>query len=262
MFEVRNVAYGYNGKKILNNIDLTARAGTMVSIIGPNGSGKTTLLKCISGITRLWSGTVLLNGRQLFPPMGKKMPCHWGYMPQEIPFKGALTVLETVLLGRTPHLLWRAGKNDIAAVDRIMGDLGIMGLAHRNLGDLSGGERQRVFIAQTLVRGPKLLFLDEPTSNLDLRYQFEVLEIIRRITREMGIASIIVMHDLNLAARYSDQVMVLSAGEVFDQGPPEDVLTAKVIERVYRVRARVEIDSSGVPRINFLGLSEPNIQPR
>ncbi len=126
-------------------------------------------------------------------------------------------------------------------------------------GTISGGERQRVFIAQALVRGPKRLFLDEPTSNLDLRYQFEVLEIIRRITREMGIASIIVMHDLNLAARYSDQVVVLSVGEAFVQGPPEEVLTSKLIERVYKVRARVKIDSSGVPRINFSGLSETYI---
>ncbi|MCP4114225.1 MAG: ABC transporter ATP-binding protein [Desulfobacteraceae bacterium] len=141
-------------------------------------------------------------------------------------------------------------------MDRIMGEMGIMGLAHRNLGDLSGGERQRVFIAQALGREPGLLFLDEPTSNLDLRYQFEVLDIIRRLTREMGIASIIVMHDLNLAARYSDQVVVLSTGEVFARGRPGEVLTSNLIEAVYKVRARVKIDISGVPRINFSGLSE------
>ena len=123
-----------------------------------------------------------------------------GCTPQNIPIDGALTVFETILLGKCTNMSWRPEKKDIAAVDAVMREIGVLELARRDIGRLSGGERQRVFIAQSLERKPRILFLDEPTSSLDLRYQFEVMEAIRKITDRRGGATIIVMHDLNLAA--------------------------------------------------------------
>lgn len=149
----------------------------------------------------------------------------------------------------------RAGRADIIAVGSIMREIGIIEFAERDLGELSGGEKQRVFIAQALVREPRLLFLDEPTSSLDLRYQFEVLDIIKRITKGMGIATIIIMHDLNLAIRYSDKIVVLSEGKVVCKGLPGNVLTSEIIENVYGINAKVNIDTCGVPWINFSGLA-------
>ncbi len=151
-------------------------------------------------------------------------------------------------------MAWRAGKTDIEATWQIMEEIGIVEFAQRSLGELSGGERQRVFIAQAMVRDPRVLFFDEPTSSLDLRHQFEVLNLIRRITREKEIITIMVMHDLNLAIQYSQAIAVLVKGTLICQGLPFDVLTSRIIKEVYKVTATVNTDPEE-PWIKFSGLT-------
>jgi len=254
MIDVRNLQFGYNGTAILHGVHFTARAGSVVAVVGPNGSGKTTLLKCICGIIRQWTGQIHIDGRELKPPVWKKMAAISGYMPQHVPFSGALTVFETILLGKCMNMVWQPKKKDIIAVDQVMRDVGISEMAQSDIGRLSGGERQRVFLAQALVRKPGILFLDEPTSSLDLRYQFEVLESVNDITKQRKMVTIIVLHDLNLAARYADLVLVLKKGNVVLAGTPADVLTESLIRDVYGVNAMVESTDCGHPKIHFDGL--------
>ncbi len=254
MIEICNLQFGYNGTTILHGIHIEARAGTIVAVAGPNGSGKTTLLKCICGINRKWTGRIRVDGREIAPPIGNKMADIAGYMPQQIPFGVDLTVFETILLGNCTKMVLRPGRKEILAVDQVMREMGIRQFAKSNIGRLSGGERQRVFIAQALVRKPQILFLDEPTSSLDLRYQFEVLESIKKVTKHRGMTTIIVMHDLNLAARYADRIVVLAKGRIVRDGRPEDVLTPGLIRNVYGVRAMVAPDDSGRPWIQYAGL--------
>lgn len=253
MLEIKDLIYGYGEKNVLNHVHLRAQSGEILSIIGPNGSGKTTLLKCLAGLNRFKKGALSVKGESVPRPVHKKMSGISGFLPQEIPFIDGFTVFETVLLGRAPQMTWRAGKADIKATEKIMGELGIIDFARRNLRELSGGERQRVFIAQALVRDPQVLFFDEPTSSLDLRHQFEVLNQITRITREKKIITIMVMHDLNLALQYSQTVAVLVKGRLIREGAPFDVLTPEIIKDVYGVRARVVTDPDD-PWIKFSGL--------
>lgn len=254
MLEVRNLQFGYNGNTILDGINLKTRAGTIMAVVGPNGSGKTTLLKCICGIIRQWSGQIYISGEEIPFPSWKKMAALTGYMPQHIPFSGAITAFETILMGQCTNMTWSPGEKDILAVDRVMKEVGILELAQKDITRLSGGERQRVFIAQALVRKPRILFLDEPTSSLDLRYQFEVLEAIKHITIQRRTITVIILHDLNLAARYADHMVVLSQGKIVSGGSPKEVLTTALIRDVYGVIATVASAGLDGPRIHYAGL--------
>jgi len=255
MLEIKDLVYGYGEKNVLNHVHLKAESGKIMSIIGPNGSGKTTLLKCLAGLNRFKTGELWVNGQCVPRPVHKTMSGLSGFLPQQIPSSGGFTAFETVLLGRASQMTWRAGRSDIKATEKIMAELGVMEFAQRTLGELSGGERQRVFIAQALVRNPRVLFFDEPTSSLDLRHQFDVLNQISRITREKKIITIMVMHDLNLAIQYARTIAVLVKGRVIRHGSPFDVLNAETIKEVYGVRAWVDTNPDA-PWIKFSGMAD------
>ena len=163
----------------------------------------------------------------------------FAYVPQALSIGMAMTVFESVLMGRRPHIRWGVGEPDLGMVSEVLERLKISDLAFRKVTKISGGERQKVMIARALVQDPSLLLLDEPTSALDLRHQLEVMQIIRSVVNQKGIGALMAMHDLNLAARYCDRVVVLHRGRIAGQGVPSAILTEKLIRDVYGVSARV-----------------------
>jgi iron complex transport system ATP-binding protein len=174
------------------------------------------------------------------------------YLPQEVPVHAVLTAFEAILLAKQHSFSWRVGESDLALVERTLRDLDIEHLAMRYLNELSGGQRQLVSIAQALIRRAEVLLLDEPTSNLDLQRQLEVLELVRRVAEERSMTTVITMHDLNLASRFAAHVIVLNSGRVYAAGTPEAVLTPAMLRDVYGVHASVHPDADGVPQVNAI----------
>lgn len=234
---VEGLSFCYRDQKVLENVCLKASDGKVTSILGPNGAGKSTLLKCIAGILKPKEGTVLLGERDItrLHPMERARLI--GYVPQSPPDGFPFSVFETVLLGRRPCMGWSPSKRDLETVSETLLLLGLERFSSRPVTELSGGERQKVLLAQALARKPKVLLLDEPTANLDLRGQLEALELIRGVVRERRIAAVLVLHDVNLATRFSDQIVFLHQGRVFAEGEPSSVLTTANVKAVYGVEA-------------------------
>lgn len=230
----------YGPQPVLHAIDVALPVGQVSALVGPNGSGKSTLIRCLAGL-QAHEGTVLL-GREA------RRREDMGYMPQDTSASVALTVVETVLLGRVGLLRWRVDDEDLAAVDAILRRLGIAHLAERWLRELSGGQRQLVFLAQALVAQPRVLLLDEPISALDLRHQLEVMETVRELTRERSLVSLVVLHDLNLAARFSDQLLLLCDGRLHAQGTTQEVFSLGHVEPVFGIEAEI-LQGVRVPRV-------------
>jgi iron complex transport system ATP-binding protein len=218
-------------------VDLTAHPGEVLAVIGPNGSGKSSLVKAIAGLVK-HEGVVRFDGSTARPE-------RIGYMPQDIGARAALTVLEAVLLGRLGRLGLRVRPDDLAAVEAVLGELDLMPLASRYLGELSGGQRQLVFLAQALASEPALLLLDEPISALDIRHQLEVMEIVLRMTRARGLTTLVILHDLNIAARFADRVLVMRSGRAVCCGQPEAVIDAAMVASVFGVEATLSSDPQG-----------------
>jgi iron complex transport system ATP-binding protein len=225
----------YDRYRAVDGVSFEALPGEVVGLVGPNGSGKSTVIKCVSGILRPSAGKVLLDGRDLASMSLREVAGRIAYVPQSIPNGYFMTVMDTVLLGRKPHIGWGVTAKDLAAVQEAMEAMGLGSLADKPLGKLSGGERQRVVIARALAQQPHAFLFDEPTNNLDLRHQMDVLETSRRLAHEEGKPVVIALHDLNLAYSYSDRVVMLQRGKVFAAGRPGDVLTAGHIREVYEV---------------------------
>ncbi len=240
--EVEDVSFGYGSNYVLKDVSMIALPGEITAVIGPNGAGKTTLLKLIANVIKPKSGRIRFNGVDTTEMNRDEIVKIISYLPQENVIPGILTVYEVVLLGRIPYLSWRVDRRDLEITERILSDLGLEKYAKRFANQLSGGERQMVLIAQALVREPKVLLLDEPVSNLDIRNQLEILDLIRAITKQKRITTILILHDLNLAARYADKLVVLNSGRVYACGKPEEVLTPDMLTAVYGVEARVYID--------------------
>jgi len=236
--EARRVSFCYGSLPALRGGTLEAGRGEVVGLVGPNGSGKTTLLRCLDGILRPQRGAIFLDGRELGEIDPRELSKRVGYLPQGSPPPFPLTVFDTVLLGRRPHLGWRVGERDLRVVSGLLEEMGVEGLALRYFGELSGGERQKVLLARLLAQEPEALLLDEPTAHLDLRHQLEILDLLRKKTKEKGITVLMALHDLNLASGFSDRVVLLHRGRVFASGRPGSVLTPAHLERVYGVRVR------------------------
>lgn len=245
--EIQSFTVGYRRRPIHRNLSLPALpAGSLVAVVGPNGVGKSTLLKGIAGLLP-GHGALQLAGEALaaLPPWRRSQLI--GYLPQQLPQGNSLLVYE--MLYGACHTA--GGGLDRATIEQrieqVCSDLGIADLALRRLQELSGGQRQMVGLAQVLVREPQLLLLDEPTSALDLRWQLQVLENVRRVTRARRAIALIASHDLNLALRFCDQILLLAPGGQFSLGPPRQVLTPEALQQAYGVRARLESCSLGFP---------------
>jgi len=238
--QVKGVCFSYGSVPVLENVTFKVGPGEVLGIVGPNGSGKSTLLRCLARVLRPRLGTIFLDGKSLATLCGREVGRYLGYVPP--PGTGQAfpcTVLEAVLQGRRPYLTWGVGQRDLAAVFQALAYLGLTGLEDRQLHELSSGQRQKVFIARALAQEPEVFLLDEPTATLDVRYQLEVLALMRELAKDHQRVVIMVLHDLNLASRYSDRLLLFHNGHIFAAGVPREVLTTKNIRAVYGVEAVV-----------------------
>ena len=237
--KVKNVEFSYASVPILKDICIELAASEMLGVVGPNGAGKSTLLRCIDRILKPQRGSILLDEREIKKMSMIELAKKLGYIPQSTFQVFPATVFDTVLLGRRPHVGWRSGEKDRKKVLKALQMLNIEKFAMRDINELSGGQQQKVFIARALTQEPDVLLLDEPTSNLDIKHQLEVMEIIKSIVREKEISAIMAIHDLNLASRYADRIIMMNDGEIFSAGDSVSVLTPESIKQVYGVEAEV-----------------------
>jgi len=236
--EIKGACFSYGSRPVLENVTMSIKEGEVVSIVGPNGSGKSTLLKCINRILKP-EGAILVNGKDLVGVKSKELAKLLGYVPQSINHSFPATVFDTVLLGRKPYVSWSVSSEDTEIVSNIISLMGLKDMALRQSNELSGGERQKVFMARALAQEPDVLLLDEPTSNLDMRHQLEVLEIIKSMAKTKKIAAVIAIHDLNLAAQFSDRLIFLENGNIYNAGTPAEVITVENIRRIYGVEVDI-----------------------
>lgn len=238
---ISNLSAGYSSRPILNGVSLDVGAGEVVGLVGPNGTGKSTLIRVISGVIAAHAGKVQLDGADLQRLSPAQRARCVAVVPQAIHLPETFLVSEIVMMGRTPHLPLWAGerKSDCEVAWRAMQLTQVEGLADRRVGELSGGEQQRVVIARALAQQPKALLLDEPTAHLDLKHQMGVLELVRDLAREQGLAVLLTLHDLNQAAMYADRVALMTSGTIVAQGKPGEVFTAEQLSRAYGVSVAV-----------------------
>jgi iron complex transport system ATP-binding protein len=237
ILSIQGLSFSYNGRPVLRDISFQLAPGRILAIMGVNGAGKTTLLKCINRVLRPASGKVFVDGNDASLMNGREIAERIGYVPQRYADED-LSVFDAVLLGRRPYIQWKATRNDIRVVESLLIQLGLGSLAMRPVNRLSGGEIQKVIIARALAQEPRLLLLDEPTSNLDLRNQLEVLTIVQDTVRTHGISAILAVHDINLALRCADRIMLLKDGRVLLEGEPGE-LTSETLREVYGIRALI-----------------------
>ena len=236
---IKGLSFNYGSSKILDDLSLVVEDSEVVSLIGPNGSGKTTLLKCIDGILKP-RGSVLLNGGQDLRTLGRQETAKLiGYVPQSSTSMMGTTVFDVVLMGRKPHMGWRVSDEDMNKVIEVMEMLQVDRFALKDFNELSGGQKQRVLIARALAQEPGVLLLDEPTASLDLRHQMGVLEAVRRLIKETDVSAIMAIHDLNLASRFSDRLVMLKEGKIHAMGSPRELLTRENVRTVFDVEAEV-----------------------
>jgi iron complex transport system ATP-binding protein len=234
LLEVRGVRVEIGGRALVDGVDVAVDRGEVVGLVGPNGAGKTTLLRAVSGVLTPASGAVLLGGRPI-AELGRREFARQVAVVQQLPeAPSAMTVGELVLLGRHPHLGWfeQESSRDRQIALLAMGRAGCSELAEREIATLSGGERRRAFIARALAQEPALLLLDEPTANLDAGAQAEIGSLLRALAAD-GVAVLVVLHDLTLAASVCDRVVLMSAGRVVASGAAREVITAEHVARVY-----------------------------
>ncbi|QSZ28177.1 ABC transporter ATP-binding protein [Aceticella autotrophica] len=236
---VQDVCFSYNSRQILKNVALEVTEGHVLSIVGPNGAGKSTLLKCMVRLLKPQQGIIYLNGVDIASKDSKELAKAMGYIPQDSREVFSFTVMETVLMGRKPHLKWGVTEEDLNIVSKVMKFMDIEELAERSLDQLSGGQKQKVFVARALAQQPEIFLFDEPTSNLDIRHQLEVFETIRKLAQTEGRIVIVVVHDLNLASRFSEKLVMLKDGYIYAVGKPEEIITRDNIKDVYGVSASI-----------------------
>lgn len=238
------VGVAYDGRDVVGGVDLDIGAGEFVALVGPNGSGKSSLLRAAAGLAP-HRGAIRFAA-------GSRERARLAYMPQESVRPPALSAFETVLLGRLKRLGLRVGDDDLAAVEATMRELGVADFADRLIGELSGGQRQLVYLAQALVGDPDILLLDEPTSALDLRHALDVLACVRALSARRGLASLVVLHDLNAAARFADRVAMLHQGRLAAFGTARDAFTAARLAEVFGVAAAIGEGPDGRPTVTPL----------
>ena len=245
MLSLENISLGYSKTDmVLNSIDFDVADGEYVAIVGPNGSGKSTLLRAIAGTLRPMAGTVRLNGRDVKTRSHRSLARKIAFLPQSPTAPGDYTIKDLVSYGRFPHLNWTGSmtRKDWDIVNDALERTHLTSLTTRYISTLSGGERQRAWIAMALAQQPEVLILDEPTTYLDISFQFEVLELIRALNASLNITILMVIHDLNQAARFSRRIIALNQGRVVVDGPPEKLLQPKMIEDIFHISVGIESD--------------------
>ncbi|MCL6615224.1 MAG: bifunctional adenosylcobinamide kinase/adenosylcobinamide-phosphate guanylyltransferase, partial [Firmicutes bacterium] len=250
--EAQGLSFSYDGAEILCGLFFGLKKGDFTGLIGPNGAGKTTLLRCLTKLLAPKAGSITLLGQDLLRLSPREIAQKVGVVPQIWHAEFAFTVEEVVLMGRLPYLRRFQGETvaDRAAAEEAMAQTGILHLAGRAITTLSGGELQRVIIAQALAQSPAVLLLDEPTSHLDLKHQLEITGLIKEIAQRRGMSVFAVFHDLNLAARCCDRLLLMAGGKILADGPPVEVLTPENLVEAYGVEVKVVPEpGSGLPLV-------------
>ncbi|WP_433295217.1 ABC transporter ATP-binding protein [Pseudonocardia sp. CA-142604] len=250
------VRLGYGDRTIVDGLDLDVVAGTITAVIGPNGCGKSTLLRALGRLLKPTAGQVVLDGKRIDRVPTREVAKVLGLLPQAPSAPEGLTVADLVARGRHPHQAWyrQWSADDEDAVAQALDWTGIADLAERPVDQLSGGQRQRAWISMALAQGTDLLLLDEPTTFLDLAHQVDVLELVRRLHSEVGRTVVMVLHDLNLAARYADRLVAMREGRIVAAGKPAEVITEELLEEVFGLAARVIPDPvAGTPLVVPIG---------
>ncbi|MPW24955.1 ATP-binding cassette domain-containing protein [Alkalibaculum sp. M08DMB] len=252
MITVDNLSFSYKKNKashqVFDDLNLSFAKGFNV-ILGPNGAGKSTLIKSIFGLLD-YKGNISYNKVSITSMNIEDKIKLMSYLPQMDMEISTLTVLEMVILGRLPELRHKVSEEDLNIVMDTLASLNITSLATRNFSELSGGQKKLVFIAQTLVRKPKLILLDEPVNSLDLQKQLELCQLLQKIVNKQNVDIIVILHDINLAARYAQHIVVLDEnGSIYNSGKPCEVITSKMLEEVYGVIANLIYDDKDIPII-------------
>lgn len=232
---------GYGGRIIVPEMDITVRSGEITTIIGPNGSGKSTVMKALARLLRYNRGAVYLNGRDLQGIDGKALARCLGMLPQKHSAPPDFRVRDLVGYGRVPYQKWysKNSAEDEKIIDWALQETGAWKLRHKLINECSGGEAQRVWIATVLAQQPEILFLDEPTTYLDIAHQQETMRLVKRLNRENGIGVVMVLHDLSQALEVSDRIVVIKDGRKYSEGAPEEVITAAMLREVYNVEGEL-----------------------
>lgn len=241
IIRIEGVSYRYDSVSALEGVCFEVGRGEFVGLVGPNGSGKTTLLKCLSRLLKPLGGVIFLDGRDIgkMSPLEVARTC--ASVPSEFPADANLTVVDAVMLGRHPHVrgVWWEDERDEEETKKAMERMKVSAFANRRLGELSSGEKQRVMLAKALAQEARVLLVDEPVAYLDIGYQLEIMETLRSLA-DNGVTVVAAMHQLSLAARYCDKLVVLKKGKVVACGRPEEVLCEDLIGDVYGVKAFVQ----------------------
>lgn len=237
----KGLTFSYAEKPVINDISLNFQAGEFTGVIGPNGSGKSTLLKLIGGILPSPSETVFFKNRELSHYKKKELAVSIAWIPQEKQMAFSFKVIDIVLMGRHPYLspLSFEGKDDYQIAEDAMRQTQVLEFAQRSFNEISGGEKQRVMIASAISQKPEVMLLDEPTSALDIKYQIEVLSILKRLNEQENKSLILAMHDLHLASKFCKRLVLLKEGRVFCEGTPAEVLKKEILEEVYEVKVKI-----------------------
>ncbi len=237
MINIQDFTIGYNNKVIVKNFNLKVDKGDMLTIIGPNGSGKSTVLKAIGRLLRPMEGIIHLDGKLLWDMSNKDIAKEMACLSQHNSAPKDMTIRRIVGFGRNPHKAWfeSLNKEDEEIIDWALENTNLKHMENKKITSVSGGERQRAWLAMALAQKPKVLLLDEPTTYLDINNQIEILELVRQLNKNLKLTIVMVLHDLNQAAKYSNRVLVLKNGEIQALGKPEEILNKKLIRDVYSV---------------------------
>ena len=240
--EVNGIEFSYGSSKILKSVCLEVDNSEILGILGPNGSGKTTLIKCINRILTPSQGSVALDQFDVLTMKQKDVAKHFGYVPQNsVNDLSCPTVFEVVMMGRRPYSMgWQYSKSDEEIVWKSLEELEVADLAPRSFDHLSSGQTQRVLMARALCQGADVLLLDEPTSNLDIRYQLEVMGTVKRLVKERDVSACAIIHDIDMAMRFCDKAVILSKGEIISAGPVEEVIMPENIRNAYGVDVAID----------------------
>jgi len=255
LIEVKNISCGYCNFPVLKSVSFEIKDGEFLGIIGPNGSGKSTLLKSLSHSLKPRQGVINYHDKNLYSITNTEIARDFAFVPQDTVFNFSFTVWEVALMGRIPYLkpMQKESRSDLEIAQESMRITDTLKLKMRQINELSAGEKQMVIIAKALTQEPKVLFLDEPTSHLDIGHQIKILNLVKELNRNKKITVIIVLHDLNLASEYCDKILLLSEGAVNKIGPAQEVLTYETIENVYKTLVLVHKNPvSGKPHILLL----------
>jgi iron complex transport system ATP-binding protein len=263
--EVQSLGLAYGRNVVVEDLTFQVMPGEMVGLIGPNGSGKSTIIKALSRVISPFSGQIFLDGKDISQISRGDLARLLGVVPQMPLLPNAFTAFEIVLMGRNPHLglLQYEGERDLSITWRAMERTATQSLAERRIDELSGGEIQRLVVARVLAQEPKSILLDEPTANLDISHQVEILDLIKNLCLENNLTVVVALHDLNLASQYCDRLILINNGRVHAQGTPKEVINSRNIKEVYGAEGCIYTHPvNGLPTVLLKAGSSQHAKPR